>query len=143
MDIMGRTEIDDDSDPTFKRRTINLYEWQLKEIKNYGWNRSNYVESALIEQLKEDKKQNILKMSPGVRIVTISLDAIVETTIEKHNKRGTYISFSEFARKAIENKLIRDRKGTIIQDFRNTLPEDMVYIPSENGGLPFKVRRLE
>lgn len=126
-----------------KIRTLNFHKWELEEIEKYDHNRSNYIREALAEELLSDKQNGLFDKEPGLKITTVSMGNKLHKTINKLNKKGVYVSFSEFARRAVRNKLIRDGNMKVVGDYRDSLPKDMVYIPSINGGIPFRTRRLE
>ena len=123
-------------------RTINLYNWQLEAIEKLDSNRSNFIREALSDQLECDQQRGLLKI-PGMKITTVSMGDILFKESDDLNKAGMYCSMSEYIRLAVRNKILRERMEGKIELFRETLPENMVYIPNMNGGLPFKTRRLD
>jgi metal-responsive CopG/Arc/MetJ family transcriptional regulator len=123
-------------------RTINLYNWQLEAIAELDYNRSRFIRIALKEQLDYDRKQGLLKI-PGVKITTVNMGDELYKDFDALNNNHLIISCSEYLRTAVRNRILRERKERIVEAFRESLPDDMVYIPSMNGGLPFKTKRLE
>ena len=123
-------------------RTINLYNWQLEAIEKLDPNRSNFVREALSDQLECDQQRGLLKI-PGMKIITVNMSEELFKESDDLNKAGMYCSMSEYIRLAVRNKILREREEGKIEAFRKTLPENMVYIRSVNGGVPFRTRRLE
>lgn len=123
-------------------RTLNFLKWELSEIDEICPNRSLFIRIAIREQLEEEKKLDIL-IPGGMKITTVNIEIELDREIDRLSKKGVFVSVSEFARRAVRSKILRERKQGIIKAYRDSLPKDMCYIPSYNGGMPFKIRRLE
>lgn len=90
-------------------RTLNLFKWEVKEIDGLGNNRSKFIREAGREQLEIDKRQGLL-IEGGMEIISINIEIRVDEEIESLSDKGVFVSVSEFFRKAVRNKIIRERK---------------------------------
>lgn len=125
-------------------RTLNFSKWQLKKIKEFNTNRSEFIREALNEQIYEDLKFNLFDGVEGLKVTTVNLWDNLYNDLDVLSEKGYIVSWSEYARVAVRNKILKEHKMyKLIEKNKELANDDMVIVPGYNGGKPIKTRRLE
>lgn len=122
-----------------KTKTVEIPNYLLKRMDNTPNNRSELARIAVDAYINDDR---LFRNINGKKVITVNLHEDQITYINTQIKGKRFPSGSEFIRLALITFLNKYRVNEVPRELID-VPRDMVYIPSMNGGVPFKTRRLE
>lgn len=122
-----------------KTKTVTIPNYLLKRMDNTPNNRSEITRIAVDYYINIDRRFRHIDKK---KIITLNLheDQVTYINTQKKNKR--FASGSEFIRLALIAYLNKYDVNEVPRECID-VPRGRVYIPSLNGGVPFKTRRLE